>query len=89
VATYQRVRYWVRQRDFRPHKAEFYAVSERLLETCRYEEFRSLGGKLRPARLTMVDALQKGHESTIDYSDLRLTDLPDHVFTKEYLRRLH
>jgi outer membrane lipoprotein-sorting protein len=86
--TYQRVRYWVRQKDFRPHKAEFYSVSDRLLKTCLYDEYRNLGGQVRPTRLTMLDALQKGAQSTMDYSDLRLRDLPDQVFTKEYLRRL-
>jgi outer membrane lipoprotein-sorting protein len=86
--TYQRVRYWVRQSDFRPHKAEFYSVSDRLLKTCRYEDFRSLGGRVRPTRLVMVDALQKGSESTLEYSELKLRDLPDQIFTKEYLRRL-
>lgn len=87
--TYQRVRYWVRQADFRPHKAEFYAVSDRLLKTCRYEDFRNLGGKVRPTRLVMVDALQKGAQSTLEYSALALKEVPDQVFTKEYLRRLH
>jgi outer membrane lipoprotein-sorting protein len=86
--TYQRVRYWVRQKDFRPHKAEFYSMSDRLLKTCRYEDFRSLGGQVRPTRLVMTDALIKGAESTLVYSNLKLRDLPDQVFTKEYLRRL-
>lgn len=86
--TYQRVRYWVRQSDYRPRKAEFYSVSERLLKTCRYEEFGSLGGKVRPTRLVMVDAVQKGAESTLEYSNLKLRELPDQIFTKEYLRRL-
>lgn len=85
---YQRVRYWVRQKDYRPHKAEFYSVSGRLLKTCLYEDFRQMGGKLRPARLIMTDALAKGTESTLRYSDLKLRDLPDRIFTKEYLRRL-
>jgi hypothetical protein len=86
--TYQRVRYWVRQSDYRPYKAEFYSVSDRLLKTCRYEDFRSLGGKVRPARLVMVDAVQKGAESRLEYSSMKLRELPDHIFTKEYLRRL-
>jgi len=86
--TYQRVRYWVRQKDFRPYKAEFYSVSDRLLKSCTYEEFRTLGGQPRPTRLVMVDALNKGSSSTLLYSDLKLRELPDHVFTKEYLRRL-
>jgi outer membrane lipoprotein-sorting protein len=86
--TYQRVRYWIRQGDYRPYKAEFYSLSERLLKTCSYDEFRNLGGKLRPTRLLMVDAVQKGAESTLEYSNLKLRELPEHIFTKEYLRRL-
>jgi outer membrane lipoprotein-sorting protein len=85
---YQRVRYWVRQRDYRPHKAEFYSVSNRLLKTCRYDDFRVLGGKVRPARLVMTDALSRDTDSTLLYSDLKLRELPDQIFTKEYLRRL-
>jgi outer membrane lipoprotein-sorting protein len=88
MVTYRRVRYWVRSRDFRPHKAEFYSVSNRLIKTCRYEDYRMLGGKLRPSRLVMSDALSKGTESTLLYSDLKLRELPDQIFTKEYLRRL-
>jgi outer membrane lipoprotein-sorting protein len=85
---YQRVRYWVRQSDYRPYKAEFYSVSNRLLKTCRYLDFRRLGGKVRPARLVMTDALTQGTESTLLYSDLKLRELPEQIFTKEYLRRL-
>jgi outer membrane lipoprotein-sorting protein len=86
--TYPRVRFWVRQHDFRPHKAEFYSVSDRLLKTCRYERFRDLGGKVRPTRLVMGDALNRTAVSILDYSDIRLRELPDEIFTKEYLRRL-
>jgi outer membrane lipoprotein-sorting protein len=85
---YQRVRYWVRAKDYRPQKAEFYSVSNRLLKTCHYEDFRALGGKVRPARLVMTDALSKNTQSTLHYSDLKLRELPDQIFTKEYLRRL-
>jgi hypothetical protein len=88
TVTYQRVRYWVRQADFRPYKAEFYSLSDRLLKTCRYDEFKALGGKARPAKLVMVDALNKGEESTLEYSSMKLRELPDQIFTKEYLRRL-
>jgi len=86
--TYQRVRYWVRQRDYRPHKAEFYSVSNRLLKSCVYDDYRTIGGKVRPGRLVMRDALTQGSESTLVYSDLKLRELPDKIFTKEYLRRL-
>ena len=86
--TYARVLYWVRQANSYPVRAEFYSVSERLLKTCRYENFKPIGGRVRPTRLVLQDALKKGDESILDYSDLKLRDLPDRMFTKEYLRRL-
>ena len=86
--TYQRVKYWVQQGNYRPYKAEFYSLSGRLLKTCRYGEFRLLGGMIRPTKLVMVDALNKGEESTLEYSDMKLRELPDRIFTKDYLKRL-
>jgi len=86
--TYARVLYWVRQANSYPHKAEFYSLSGRLLKTCRYEAFKPLGGRPRPTRLVMQDALRKGEESILEYSEMKLRDLPDRMFTKDYLRRL-
>jgi len=57
--TYAKVKYWVAQKDSRPIQAEFYALSGRLLKTCRYEDFRPLAGQTRPTRLVMEDALKK------------------------------
>jgi len=86
--TYHRVMYWVRASSFRPHKAEFYSLSDRLLKTARYEKFERMAGRMRPTRLTMHDALREGEESVLEYSDMKLRDLPDKVFTKDYLKRL-
>ena len=86
--SYQHVRYWVKQSGYWPQKAEFYSLSNRLLKSCRYEEFRPLAGKVRPTKLVMIDALKKDEESTLEYSDMRLRELPDRIFSKEYLRRL-
>ena len=86
--TYYKVIYWVSQSHFRPHKAEFYSLSNRLLKTCRYEAYQELLGTMRPTRLVMEDALRKGEESALEYSAMQLRDLPDKVFTKDYLNRL-
>ena len=86
--TYQRVVYWVKQDNAWPYKAEFYSLSNRLLKTCTYEKFQQLAGKLRPTRLVMEDALRQGEQSILEYSDMKLRDLPEKTFTKEYLRRL-
>jgi len=86
--TYNKVIYWVKQANFRPHRAEFYSVSNRLLKTCRYENFQMMLGILRPTRLVMEDALRKGEESILEYSAMKLRDLPDKIFTKEHLNKL-
>ncbi|HKA45025.1 MAG TPA: outer membrane lipoprotein-sorting protein [Burkholderiales bacterium] len=86
--TYQKVVYWVKQSNFWPHRAEFYSLSNRLLKTARYENFQTMLGKARPTRMVMEDALRKGDESVLEYSGMKLRDLPDRVFTKDYLQRL-
>jgi outer membrane lipoprotein-sorting protein len=86
--TYHKVLYWVRKANAWPVKAEFYSVSDRLLKTARYEDFQRVAGKLRPMRIVMRDALHEDEVSTLRYSDMRLRELPDRVFTKDYLKRL-
>lgn len=86
--TYQRVLLWVRHANHHPHKAEFYTASGRLLKTCLYQNFEKMAGRLRPTRLVMEDALRRGEQSVLEYSAMKLRDLPDKVFTKDYLKRL-
>lgn len=86
--TYQKVVYWVNQKNAWPLKAEFYSLSNRLLKKCSYEDFRTLAGKSRPTRLVMEDALRSGEKSVLEYSEMKLRDLPDKIFTKEYLKKL-
>jgi outer membrane lipoprotein-sorting protein len=86
--TYQKVVYWVRQKDNWPFKAEFYSLSQRLLKTARYENYKTMEGRMRPSRLVMEDALRQGEVSVLDYEKMKLRDLPDKVFTKDYLKKL-
>lgn len=86
--TYHRVLYWVKQSNFHPYRAEFYSLSDRHLKTARYENFRQLGGRIRPTRLILQDAQHANEESVMDYSGMQLRDLPDRMFTKDYLKRL-
>jgi outer membrane lipoprotein-sorting protein len=86
--TYGRVTYWVRESNAFPHRADFHALSGRRLKTCRYEAFRAMAGRMRPTRLVMEDALREGNRSVLEYSAMKLRDLPDKVFTRDYLKRL-
>jgi hypothetical protein len=87
--TYQHVVYWVKETNFSPFKAEFYSISKRLLKTCKYENFQLMAGKLRPTRVVMEDALRQGEQSVLDYVSIRERDLPDKIFTKDYLKKLN
>jgi len=88
TVAYHRVMYWVKQKNHYPHKAEFYSLSNRLLKSARYESFQQLAGRVRPTRLVLQDALRKGEESVLLYSGMVLRDLPDKIFTRDYLKRL-
>jgi hypothetical protein len=86
--TYDKVLYWVNKNNNRPYRAEFYALSGRLLKTCRYLNYKETAGAFRPTRLIMEDALIEGAKSTLDYADLRVKDLPDKMFAKDYMKKL-
>lgn len=86
--TYHRVLLWVNKANHRPRKAEFYSLSNRLMKTCSYEAYEEMAGRRRPTRLVMEDALKPGYRSVLEYEQMRLRDLPDRVFTREYLKRL-
>jgi outer membrane lipoprotein-sorting protein len=86
--TYHRVLLWVNKSNYRPRKAQFYSISNRLMKTCAYENFKEMAGRVRPTRLVMEDALKSDHESVLEYQAMRLRDLPDKVFSKDYLKKL-
>jgi len=86
--TYPKVKYWVQKSNLHPYKAEFYSVSGRLLKTCSYADFGQLGGRVRPTKLVLTDALKPADVSVMTYSDLRRVELPDRFFTKDYRKKL-
>lgn len=86
--TYHRVLLWVNKANHRPRKAEFYSLSNRLMKTCTYESFQEMAGLRRPTRLVMEDALRPGERSVLVYEHMRQRDLPDKVFSKDYLKKL-
>ena len=43
---------------------------------------------LRPTRLVIDDALKPGRSSVLSYGSMTVRELPDSLFTRDYLRRL-
>lgn len=86
--TYNKVILWIQANNFHPLKAEFYAVSGRMLKACTYENYQQVLGRLRPTRLILDDPLVKGQRSVLEYSGMTLMKFPEKFFTKDYLKKL-
>ena len=86
--TYGKAIVWAEKGTCRPLKAEFYAVSGKLLKTCSYEDYAELGGKERPTKLVMQDPLTKGKYTVIKYHDVKIAELPEKYFAKDYMKKL-
>ena len=86
--TYGKVILWAEVLTCWPLKAEFYAISGRLLKACSYENYKMLAGALRPSRLVMEDPIIKGKKSTLTYDTMRVGELPDKYFTKDYMKKM-
>ena len=86
--TYDMIRYWVSRDEMRPVKSEFYAGTGTLLKLGAFGEFRTLGGRQLATRVVLQDAVRRDRRSTLDFSELRVRELPDKYFTKHYMRVL-
>lgn len=82
---YDRIEYWVEEKDSFPVKAKFYGVSGKHLKSLTIEERTQLAGRLRAGVTKMVDEVVKGHVSWWKTKTMKEMTVPDNVFTKEYL----
>ena len=86
--TYAGIKYWVARDGFKPVKAEFYAGTGTLLKTGVFDQYRNVNGLTLATRLTLIDAIRKDKKSILEFSDLRVRDLPDKYFNKNYMKTL-
>lgn len=72
-----------------PLTIEAYAASGMLIKTLRYSEIKDFGGGLvRPAVLETDSPLYQGHKSVMLYANIKARDLPDEVFSLNYMNRV-
>ncbi len=82
---YDRIEYWVEESGSFPVKAKFFGVSGKHLKSLTIEERTQLAGRLRAGVTKMVDEVTKGHVSWWKTKTMKEMQVPDNVFTKEYL----
>jgi len=83
---YVNVKYWVEEPSSFPVKAEFYGLSGKLLKVLTVQSRKEIGGLTRPEVSKMEDSINKGHVSYWKTKSMIARDVPDSVFTKEYLK---
>ncbi|MFM8331520.1 MAG: outer membrane lipoprotein-sorting protein [Candidatus Methylumidiphilus sp.] len=91
LATYNKLDLWVRVDDVRPLKAEFFAISGKLLKTAyytRYEKLAGAGGKQQLMALEIVNPLTEGKKTIMEYANFQVTELPASRFTAQALDKI-
>jgi hypothetical protein len=91
LATYNKLHLWIQEADYKPYKAEFFAISGKPLKTAYYKRFdrlQSAGGKQQLLGLEIVNALNKDKKTTMDYSNFVVTELPASRFSVSSLSKL-
>lgn len=86
--TYNRIKFWVSKSDYRPVKAEFFAVSGRSLKTCIFGDFQNAAGSVRPMRRVFQDSINPKKRSILSFQNMVRKQLSPRMFSKEYMKTL-
>jgi len=79
-------KWYVRRTDGLPVKVENFSLSETLLATFYYVEYKALGnGKSVFTKLLAVNNLEKGQQTFLTNDAISTAAIPDYTFTKPYL----
>ncbi len=85
--TYPKITYYVEKESYRPWKAAYYSLDDKLLKEVLYQNYQMTLGKVRPMRIIVREARHgKGH-SVMEYSNVRFESLPESHFSREYIQR--
>lgn len=86
---YDRLKMWVLKKELVPTKIECYAATGMLIKTLHFKEIKDIGdGVVRPAVMETDSPLYRGYKSIMISANLKKRDLPDEVFTLNYLSRV-
>jgi hypothetical protein len=79
-------RLWVDAQQFIPRKAEYYALSGRLLKTLEVLEVRQVAGRSVMSRAIMRDAMKKNSSTEFRVDWVKIDEpLPKNIFSLEAL----
>jgi len=83
--TYREIDYWVEKTTYYPLKAQFFAISGKLLKSAIYSDFKPILGHNRLTKTIIQDALQPSKRSVLIYTKQKKENFDDSFFSKESL----
>lgn len=83
--TYKKIMYYVHPKTYVPMKAEFLAVSGKLLKTAVYGKIKKMSGKDLVTEIIIADGLQKNKISRLTYLNFKKQKLDDSLFNRSAL----
>ena len=89
TVAYDRVKMWVYGKRLLPDKLECFASSGMIIKTLYFKNIKDFGnGIVRPAVIETDSPLYKGYKSIIVFAKVKVKDLPDEVFTLNYMSKV-
>ncbi|MEW5721676.1 MAG: outer membrane lipoprotein-sorting protein [Thermodesulfobacteriota bacterium] len=89
AVAYDRLKMWVLKDKLVPTKIDCYAATGMLIKTLYFKEIKDIGGGVeQPAVLETDSPLYRGYKSIMISAQLKKRELPDEVFTLNYLPRV-
>ena len=89
TVAYDRIKMWVYGKRLLPDKTECFASSGMLIKTLYFKNVKDFGGGIvRPAVIETDSPLYKGYKSIMIFAKMKAKDLPDEVFTLNYMSKV-
>ncbi|MDP1647098.1 MAG: outer membrane lipoprotein-sorting protein [Rubrivivax sp.] len=89
AVAYDRLKVTVDKKTVLPTVIEAYAASGMLVKTLRLKDVKDFGGGVRrPATVETDSPLYKGYKSVMLYATVKKREVPDEVFTLNFMSRL-
>ena len=89
AVAYDRLKLTVDKKTVLPTVVEAYAASGLLVKTLRFKDIKDFGGGIRrPATVQTDSPLYKGYKSVMLYATVKKRELPDEVFTLNFMSRI-
>lgn len=80
---------WVEKEDYLQLKIENYDQSDELVNTMRFEEIQTMGGRSIPTRMELTPADKPNQRTILTYQNLEFNiDIDESFFTQQNMRRV-